>query len=197
MTLLQAPEFNYSPLPSPTSIRLLRIHHTRGGVLPNLCGFPLIHLSLHVVELASESAPAYEALSYTWDSPEAENHKRKTDNWKDPFGPLCSWPVAVRNGATGEQGVSYVRKNLFDALLHLQSMNDIDKRYEFGHTKLHDAARLGHTDDVRVLLEEGASCGVRDVFGETPLHYAAENGHYEAVKLLVASGADMNVLVSE
>lgn len=148
------------------------------------------------MDLSSDSAPAYEALSYTWDSPEAEHHKRENDTWKDPYGPLCSWPVAVRNGATGEQGVSYVRKNLFDALLHLQSMNDIDERqYEFGKTWLHIAAEKGDTDDVRIVLDEGASCGARDVFGETPLHYAAENGHYEVVKLLVASGADMNVSV--
>lgn len=193
MTLLRAPEFNYSPLPSSNSIRLLRIHRTRDGVLPSLCGFPLIHCSLHVVDLSSDSAPTYEALSYTWDSPETENQKRENDIWKDPYGPLCRWPVAIRSGVTGEQAVLYVRKNLFEALLHLQSMNDVDEKGKYGHTKLHDAAEIGDVDAVRSLLEQGASCGARDYFGETPLHYAAENGFYEAVKVLVASGSDMSV----
>lgn len=171
MALFQSPELEYSPLPTPTSIRLLRIHRTRGGVLPSLCGYPLIRGSLHVVDLASDSAPAYEALSYTWDSPETENRKRQTDNWKDPYGPLCKWPVAIREGARGEQAIVYVRKNLFDALVHLQSMNDIDREVNvWQKTRLHDAAQNGSLETVRFLLEEGASCGARDRFGETPLH---------------------------
>ncbi|POS73835.1 hypothetical protein DHEL01_v207766 [Diaporthe helianthi] len=194
MSLLQYSEFSYAPLPTRTSIRLLRLHNTRNGVLPSLCGYPILHCSLHVVDLASESAPAYEALSYTWDSPETEYEKRKTDNWKDPYGPLCKWPVAVRNGNTGELAVLHVRKNLFDALLHLQGMENVDQRDgEYDKTRLHVAAEDGDTDIVRSMLEEGASCGARDCFGETPLHYAAENGHYEIVKLLIASGADMSV----
>lgn len=194
MSFFQTPEFRYSPLPTPTSIRLLRIYRTRGSVLPSLCGYPLIHCSLEVVDLLSESVPPYEALSYTWDSPETEYQKRKSDNWKDPYGPLCRWPVAITNRATGTQAIMYVRKNLFDALLHLQGLDDVDETGgTFDKTKLHDAAETDDVDAVRRLLDQGASCGARDCFGETPLHYAAENGHYEIVKLLVASGADMNV----
>lgn len=171
MALLRSPEFEYSPLPTPTSIRLLRIHRTRGGVLPSLCGYPLMQCSLHVVDLASDSAPPYEALSYTWDSPETENQKRKTDNWKDAYGPLCKWPVAIRSGSTGEQAIVYVRKNLFEALVHLQNMSSIDQELnDFDKTRLHDAAEFGDVETVRFLLEEGASCGARDCFGETPLH---------------------------
>jgi len=173
MSFLQYSEFSYDPLPTPTSIRLLRLHNTRNGVLPSLCGYPILHCSLHVVDLASESAPDYEALSYTWDSPETEYQKRKADNWKDPYGPLCKWPVAVRNDNTGELAVLHVRKNLFDALLHLQGMNNVDQRDgEYDKTRLHVAAEEGDTDTVRAMLEEGASCGARDCFGETPLHCA-------------------------
>lgn len=171
MSLLQYSEFKYDPLPTRTSIRLLRVHNTRNGVLPSLCGYPILHCSLHVVDLANDSAPAYEALSYTWDSPETEYQKRKTDNWKDPYGPLCKWPVAVRNGNSGEHAVLHVRKNLFDALLHLQGMNNVDQRDgEYDKTRLHVAAEEGDVDTVRSMLEEGASCGARDCFGETPLH---------------------------
>ncbi|PSR77686.1 hypothetical protein BD289DRAFT_142389 [Coniella lustricola] len=194
MSFFQTPEFRYSPLPSPTSIRLLRIYRTRNSVLPSLCGYPLIRCSLEVVDLLSESAPAYEALSYTWDSPETEFQKRKTDNWKDPYGPLGRWPVDITDSATGARAILYVRKNLFDALLHLQRLDGIDATSgDFDKTKLHDAAESGDDEVTRTLLDQGASCGARDCFGETPLHYAAENGHYEVVKLLVAAGADMNV----
>lgn len=66
-----------------------------------------------------------------------------------------------------------MRKNLFEALLHLQAMNDVDQKDgQFDKTRLHVAAEEGETDTVRALLEEGASCGARDCFGETPLHCA-------------------------
>ncbi|KAJ4406457.1 hypothetical protein N0V82_010127 [Gnomoniopsis sp. IMI 355080] len=186
--------FKYAPLPTETSIRLLRIHRVRNGVLPGLCAYPQIHCSLYVVDLSLEGVPAYEALSYTWDSPETENQKRGNDNWKDPYGPLGIWPIVIRNFATGEQCLAYVRKNLFDALVHLQSLRSVDgKLDQFSKTILHNAAEDGDVDAVRSVLEEGASCGARDIFGETPLHYAAENGHYEVVKLLVAAGADMSI----
>lgn len=171
MSLLQYSEFKYSPLPTPTSIRLLRVHDTCTGVLPSLCGYPILHCSLHVVDLSSDSAPAYEALSYTWDSPETEHEKRKTENGKDPYGPLAKWPVAVRNGDSGEHAVLHVRKNLFDALLHLQRMDSVDQReHTYDKTRLHIAAETGDVKAVKTLLEAGASCGARDCFGETPLH---------------------------
>lgn len=83
MPPLQFKEYEYSPLPTPTSIRLLRLHRTRDGILPSLCGYPVIQCSLHVVDLASDEVPPYEALSYTWDNPQPEWRKRKTDTWKD------------------------------------------------------------------------------------------------------------------
>ncbi|KAH8756599.1 heterokaryon incompatibility protein-domain-containing protein, partial [Diaporthe sp. PMI_573] len=206
MSLLQYSEFSYDPLPTPTSIRLLRLHNTRNGVLPSLCGYPILHCSLHVVDLASESAPAYEALSYTWDSPETEYQKRKADNWKDPYGPLCKWPVAVRNGNTGELAVLHVRKNLFDALLHLQGMNnelrdfnggdlEIERRHApFNKTALIEASEEGKLARVRRLIRRGANLSATDDFGETGLHYAAENGHYEVVKELVRAGSGMDIV---
>lgn len=50
----------------------------------------------------------------------------------------------------------------------------------------------GHTDTVRVLLNQGADINARDYFGSTALIIAAENGHSEIVKLLLDKGADVN-----
>lgn len=170
MSLFQLDDLEYTPLPTPTSIRLLRLHRTRGGILPSLCGYPLIQCSLHVVDLCSAQAPTYEALSYTWDSPATEKQKRNRDNWTDEYSPLCKWPVVVRNGVAGAQSVVYVRKNLFDALRQLQSMDDVDRKGPYDHTALHDAAIEGDVERAKALLSDGASCGARDSFGETPLH---------------------------
>lgn len=165
--------YQYEPLPTPTSIRLVRIHRTRGGILPSLCGYPLIQCSLQTIDLESSETPVYEALSYTWDSPAAEKHKRGTDNYTDEYGPLCKWPILVRDERIGDDGPAqlvWVRKNLFDALRQLLSLNNVDETREYGHTGLHDAAVEGHTEVAKYLLSQGASCGVRDFFGETPLH---------------------------
>ncbi|MCI8372799.1 MAG: hypothetical protein HFI75_10495 [Lachnospiraceae bacterium] len=72
-----------------------------------------------------------------------------------------------------------------------ESMEYVD---DFGITALHEAARNGHADMLRVMLEKGADPNVTmdepaDA-GNTPLHVACENGKAEAVRVLMAAGAD-------
>ena len=55
---------------------------------------------------------------------------------------------------------------------------------------IHDAARNGHTDTVKLLLERGATKDVKTSYGKTPIHLAAENGHTDTVKLLLSAGAN-------
>jgi len=52
------------------------------------------------------------------------------------------------------------------------------------------AARNGHTETARFLLDLGADVDFRGFFGGTGLHWAAINGHLETVEFLLASGAD-------
>jgi RNA polymerase sigma factor (sigma-70 family) len=52
------------------------------------------------------------------------------------------------------------------------------------------AARNGHTECVRVLLEHGADIDYRGFFGGTGLHWACINGHIETVRFLLARGAN-------
>lgn len=59
-----------------------------------------------------------------------------------------------------------------------------------GLTVMHDAAREGFADTVRVLLEHGADTNVVDNSGNLSLHLAAREGHLEVVRLLIERTAN-------
>jgi len=68
-------------------------------------------------------------------------------------------------------------------------MQDANDEY----TALHQAAKNGHADTVRVLVELGADVNVRDNDGWTALQRAAVQGHVDTVRVLVELGADVNI----
>ncbi|XP_034036710.1 cyclin-dependent kinase 4 inhibitor C [Thalassophryne amazonica] len=55
---------------------------------------------------------------------------------------------------------------------------------------IHDAAREGFVETVRVLIEYGADVNVVDERGNLPLHLAAKEGNLEVVQLLLGCTAD-------
>ena len=55
---------------------------------------------------------------------------------------------------------------------------------------LYAAARNGHDEVVKVLLDRGAEVDAKGFFGATGLMWAAVNGHASTVRLLLARGAD-------
>ncbi|KAM3620081.1 uncharacterized protein V6R79_018140 [Siganus canaliculatus] len=62
-----------------------------------------------------------------------------------------------------------------------------------GLTVMHDAAREGYIDSVRVLLGTGqirADTNLLDWRGNLPLHLAAAEGHVEVVRLLIGRTAN-------
>src|SRR5213593_2513696 len=62
-----------------------------------------------------------------------------------------------------------------------------------GWTGLHEAARRGHVDAVRLLLEYGANPNARETGDNTyPLHWAAAHGHLEVVRALLDAGGDVH-----
>ncbi|KDO19582.1 TKL protein kinase [Saprolegnia parasitica CBS 223.65] len=65
--------------------------------------------------------------------------------------------------------------------------------FHHGRTPLHDAARCGYLEIVRLLLEKGAAIDVKAINGGTPLHGAALHGQLEIVRFLLAKGAAIDV----
>jgi ankyrin repeat protein len=62
-----------------------------------------------------------------------------------------------------------------------------------GWTGLHAAAKGGHLQAVRLLLEHGADPNAREAGDNTyPLHWAAAHGQLEVVRALVDSGGDVH-----
>ena len=59
-------------------------------------------------------------------------------------------------------------------------------------TALHCAAKEGHPDVVRVLIDAGADIDTKNN-GRSPLHCASDSGALEVVKTLVEAGAGVNV----
>ncbi|MEQ2300734.1 hypothetical protein AMECASPLE_028877 [Ameca splendens] len=64
-------------------------------------------------------------------------------------------------------------------------------------TVIHDAAREGFLDSVRVLIDHGADVNHVDQKGNLPLHLAAREGHLEVVKLLQEHTVDSQAANSE
>lgn len=60
-------------------------------------------------------------------------------------------------------------------------------------TPLMQAAEIGDTDAIRLLLEYKASVRAQDHAGLTPLHYAARKRQNEAMLLLIRAGAPVNI----
>ena len=64
---------------------------------------------------------------------------------------------------------------------------------EAGRMSLYLAARKGHIEVLKLLLDKGADISVANADGWTPLNAAASSGHLEVVKLLLDQGADISV----
>lgn len=74
---------------------------------------------------------------------------------------------------------------------HIDVVAEIDARTqdEAGCTSLHRAAKKGHAEMVRLLLDHhDADRNVKNNIGETPLHLAAKKGHAESCNCLLTAG---------
>jgi len=71
-----------------------------------------------------------------------------------------------------------------------ETLEEVPKK---GITALEWAARMGHTEVVKALLDNNANVNVRRPADDvTPLYIAAQKGHREVVKLLLDNKADVN-----
>ena len=62
---------------------------------------------------------------------------------------------------------------------------DINLPNVLGLTPLTHAAKLGHIEIVKILLDAGADINKEDKLFITPLMNASASGHYDIVKLLI------------
>lgn len=184
--------FQYEPLSTPTSIRLLTVRNPLAKASPTVCGVTLLSCKLAAADL--EDSPHFNTLSYTWGNPNPlEKRPSEAD---DEYAPQNQWPISVNSQ------VIFVTKNLYECLSQLKidewsEDTEVDARFEpYDKTRLIQAAEEGRYDDVEDCLRHGAELNSVDCFGETALHYAAENGHLEIVELLIAQGADRTIVDS-
>lgn len=171
--------YQYDPLPTPTSIRLVQNHGTDDD--------GLVQCSLKVVDL--EDCPIYHCLSYTWGNPHAKGAQFPWfDECATEYGSDTTWPVSCNNK------LLYVTQNLYDALHEVPKDPHFYIRYggpDQKKTILHLAAEGGKSAEVWMAIVSGANVNSRDKSGKTPLHYAAENGHSDIVEALIRAGADV------
>jgi len=72
-------------------------------------------------------------------------------------------------------------------------MNDVNKPINNkGETKLHEAVREYHFNDIPILIKQGADVNARDNEGNTPLHLAVKSEYLLCVDLLINGGANVN-----
>jgi ankyrin repeat protein len=104
----------------------------------------------------------------------------------------CPWNYPYcRNASFAPELVFNAYYEIVEALLSAGA--NVHLRRAWAGTPLHDAARRGLTDIVKLLV----SCGVdinckEDYEGRTPLHVAAENNCLEVVKYLLSKGAEID-----
>eukprot|EP00887_Chlorella_sp_A99_P002826 scaffold6.g2826.t1 len=97
--------------------------------------------------------------------------------WEDPSGgSLTRVLAAAEQGDAGE---------LAEQLTQLTV--SVNTRGGEGDTALHLASLYGHTDCVKVLLEQGARADVADEEGALPIHDAAAGGYLDILCMLLDS----------
>jgi ankyrin repeat protein len=85
-----------------------------------------------------------------------------------------------------------VRENYIEVIELILKKIDVNSKDDDGRTPLHWAALYGHTDIVRIFLDNRADPTVTDSDGENPLHLAAIYGHTDIVKELIEAGAELH-----
>lgn len=79
-------------------------------------------------------------------------------------------------------------------VINRENVNERDVEDLSKFTPLHLAARAGHDDAVKLLLEYGADSNAKDSWNGTPFHSACAEGHTQSVTAMLEKKADINAL---
>lgn len=104
---------------------------------------------------------------------------------------MSGGPAPLAGRPTLQQAAAQGNVTLLSMLLNEDGL-DIHYSCEDGHSALYSAAKNGHTDCVRLLLNAKAQVNAADRNGFTPLCTAAAQGHFKCVALLIAYDANIN-----
>jgi len=77
-----------------------------------------------------------------------------------------------------------MQNNICATKFLIEQKIDINKKYRYGHTLLHNAALYGDINMVKLLVKNGAKL-IKNDFGLTAIDSARDNGHSEVVEYLV------------
>ncbi len=105
---------------------------------------------------------------------------------------LCLAVLTVFSGCATPLGSAAGKGDPNTVSTLIKSGADLDEKDIDGYTALHHAAMAGHTEVVRLLIENGADLKA-ERNGFIPLHSAAYRGQVNVVRILLASGSEVNV----
>ena len=66
-----------------------------------------------------------------------------------------------------------------------------------GSYPIHLVSEHGNEEMLKILLEKGANCSVKDKFGMEPIHHAAKKGHLNIVKLLIQRNRNLTKSINK
>ena len=120
------------------------------------------------------------------------------ENWK---GQNDNKTGMIRDVSKSSAVLALATKSNFTQIVKLlvDAGVDINWQDQTGETALHVAARFGHADCAKILLEGTKDQKadyelIENAFSWTPLHVASVDGHLSIVELLISAGSDLNKL---
>ena len=106
-----------------------------------------------------------------------------------------SQPLTIANNnikTTLSQPAELAAEGNISELTKTIDVSHINRKYQFGFTLLHYAAKENRLEVIEYLVSSGCDINAVDDEGQTPLHKSTMFGHTESVKLLIGKGANVN-----
>ena len=85
------------------------------------------------------------------------------------------------------------KRHVIDSNDELWDVNHLDKQLSDNDAIIHWVSRYGTADDLKTLIDAGASIDIEGDIGRTPLLESVAFNQAENVKVLLAAGADITV----